>query len=411
MKFLHLSTTDSGGAAGAAIRIHRALVAAGQSSRLLVAVKRNDAPDTEALDRLRDRAWKPVWQRLNAAALRLGSRTQRPLFSPALFTHGGMANHPAVAEADVVCLYWIAGMLSARAIAALPRPVVWRLSDEWAYTGGCHYAGDCPGFMHSCGTCPVLGSRARHDLSRLGLGRRVAALAGRPLTIVAPSRWIAARAAASRVFAQARIVHVATGVDLKVFAPTDRTAARAALDLPQAAKLIVFGAAGGEADPRKGFDLLRASLARLVAAGQGDGAMLAIFGSDEAPRLDLPVRTLGVIREPSRLALLLAAADAVGVPSRQDNLPQVAIEAAACGAPVVAFDVGGIGDAVRHRESGWLAAPESPEALAEGFAWAFAAGSAPRRAARRLAEAEFDLARQAQKFLAVAASAVAGSRP
>jgi len=64
-----------------------------------------------------------------------------------------------------------------------------------------------------------------------------------------------------------------------------------------------------------------------------------------------------------------AAADVVAVPSRLDNLPQVATEAAACGRPVVAFDVGGLPDIVEHRRTGYLARPEDADDLARGLHW------------------------------------------
>jgi len=53
-----------------------------------------------------------------------------------------------------------------------------------------------------------------------------------------------------------------------------------------------------------------------------------------------------------------------------DNLPQSATEAIACGTPVVAFDQGGMADVIAHRQTGWLAEPFDPEALAQGIRWA-----------------------------------------
>jgi glycosyltransferase involved in cell wall biosynthesis len=57
------------------------------------------------------------------------------------------------------------------------------------------------------------------------------------------------------------------------------------------------------------------------------------------------------------------------VPSRQDNLPNTAIEAHACGVPVVAFNIGGLPDIVEHQQSGWLAPPFEVDSLAKGILW------------------------------------------
>ena len=57
------------------------------------------------------------------------------------------------------------------------------------------------------------------------------------------------------------------------------------------------------------------------------------------------------------------------VPSRQDNLPNTAVEAHACGAPVVAFRTGGLPDIVEHKRTGYLAQPFDTQDLAAGISW------------------------------------------
>ena len=57
------------------------------------------------------------------------------------------------------------------------------------------------------------------------------------------------------------------------------------------------------------------------------------------------------------------------MPSRQENLPQTATEAQACGCPVVAFNTTGLNDVVEHEQSGYLAEPFSSNDLAKGIMW------------------------------------------
>jgi glycosyltransferase involved in cell wall biosynthesis len=119
---------------------------------------------------------------------------------------------------------------------------------------------------------------------------------------------------------------------------------------------------------------------------------------------------LGVLGE-EEMASAYAAADVCVLPSRADNFPNTAVESAACGTPVVAFRVGGIPEVVRHLETGWLAEPGQPASLAGGIRTLLDLAELRLRlgaAARRHAEAELDLALQAQRLGELYRSVAAG---
>jgi glycosyltransferase involved in cell wall biosynthesis len=63
------------------------------------------------------------------------------------------------------------------------------------------------------------------------------------------------------------------------------------------------------------------------------------------------------------MAVAYNAADVVAIPSEEDNLPNVGIEALCCGTPVVGFNIGGIPDMVQHGQNGLLTTAISGEAL------------------------------------------------
>ena len=127
---------------------------------------------------------------------------------------------------------------------------------------------------------------------------------------------------------------------------------------------------GGSRDPRKGFDLLLNALGHLHS--ELKDLHLVVFGQHpprQPPDLGFPVHYTGHLHDDLSLRALYSAADALAIPSRQDNLPNTGLESLACGTPVVAFDIGGLPDIVEHQRSGYLAKAFDTQDLANGISW------------------------------------------
>ena len=281
-------------------------------------------------------------------------------------------------DAQILNLHWVQeGMLSVRDIGRLQKPIVWTLHDMWAFCGGEHYAEDGPAarFRRGYDRSDRPPGERGPDLNRMTWESKRRHWAGQKFTLVCPSRWLAECAAGSILFADASVHVIPNALDTGgLWRPIPRETARAALRLPTDRRLVLMGAEGGTADPRKGGDLLRETIDRVTARARDDTGdiELVIYGQSTPTQLEhwpCPVHWLGQVRDDRVLVLAYSAADAVVVPSRQDNLPNAAVEAQACGTPVVAFDVGGLSDIVTHRVSGWLAKPFDVDDLAEGVLW------------------------------------------
>ena len=160
-----------------------------------------------------------------------------------------------------------------------------------------------------------------------------------------------------------RVEIVAPGVEHALFSPGDPDGARAALGLGPGPVLLFVG----RVQPLKGLDLAVATLDAL-GAHVGRAQLLVVGGPSgqqgraelaRARRLveanGLAERVRFVAPQPHhRLATYYRAADVVLVPSRSESFGLVALEAAACGAPVVAAEVGGLRALVRHGRTGYL---------------------------------------------------------
>ena len=169
-----------------------------------------------------------------------------------------------------------------------------------------------------------------------------------------------------------RIELVPPGVDHAFFSPGDRAGARAALGLDDRPTLLFVG----RIQPLKGLTIAVSALAelaeptaRLLVVGGPSGT----DGPAELERVhqmidDLDLRDRVEFVEPQehhRLSTYYRAADVVVVPSRSESFGLVALEAAACGVPVVAAAVGGLRTLVEDGISGHLVDSRRPTDFAE----------------------------------------------
>lgn len=371
MNVLMLSTFDArGGAAIAARRLHTGLRRIGVDSRMLVQEKGSDDPFViEPATPLR-RALAAFRPMLDSLPLKRYPKRQRITFSPAVLPDR-LDRHVARLNPLIVHLHWVAaGFMRIETLAKLNKPLVWTLHDCWAFTGGCHYPFDCTGYHETCGTCPILGSSRKQDLTSRVWARKRKAWERLDLTVITPSNWLADCSRSSSLFRDRRIEVIPNGLDTKRFQPIDQGTARDILSLPRDRKLILFGGVRASDDKRKGFHYLTEALRSISVKELGSKTDVLIFGSpepDNEPALGMNMHFTGHIHDDVTLSLLYSAADVFVAPSIQDNLPNTVMEAAACGTPSVAFDIGGLPDLVENGRTGYLAQPFEANELAMGI--------------------------------------------
>jgi D-inositol-3-phosphate glycosyltransferase len=216
---------------------------------------------------------------------------------------------------------------------------------------------------------------------------------------------------------------VSPGVDLDHFRPGDTARARQELGLPTGAVVLAFV---GRIQPLKAPDVLLRAAAELLARRPElrEKLRVLVVGGPSGSGLARPEGLQGLARElgiadvtafrPPRsgadLATVYRAADVVAVPSHNESFGLVALEAQACGTPVVAASVGGLPIAVSDGVSGLLVDGHRTADWASRFGELVTAPAERARMARAAADhaRQFSWRRTTENLLA--AYAGAGSR-
>ncbi|MEI3651314.1 MAG: glycosyltransferase family 4 protein [Dolichospermum lemmermannii FEM_B0920] len=408
MKPLLLNTSDIiGGAARAAYRLHQGLKNIGVDSQMLVQNKQSDDYSVIAPVSKLSKGIGKLTPTLDSIPLQIYPQRDRSTYS-VQWLLDNLAAQVAQINPDVINLHWInGGYLKIETIAKFNKPIVWTLHDMWAFTGGCHYNGDCMNYTNSCGACPQLHSNKKKDLSRWIWQRKTKAWQNLNLTIVTPSHWLAKCAASSSLLKDVRIEVIPNGLDTKQYKPIEKSVARSILGLPEDKQLILFGAMSATSDPRKGFNFLQSALQNLSQSGWRERVELVVFGASQPKNpteLGFKSHYLGRLNDDISLSLVYAAADVFLAPSVQDNLPNTVMESLACGTPCVAFDIGGMPDMIEHQQNGYLAKAFDIEDLARGIAWVLEDKHrwvALSQRGREKVENDFTVKAQAEKYISL----------
>lgn len=376
----------AGGAARAAFRLHEALQGQGISSTMLVRRKDSDEPNVIGPTKARSL--------LHLSKARAVSGVAKALFktkNPVMHSFGVIPTRlrfdNAIQTADVVNLHWVGlEMMSIGDIGALSKPCVWTMHDMWSFCGAEHYTADDRwrrGYSASSRAATEEGLDLNRAIWRLKQSRWK-----RPITLVSPSRWLASLARESPLTSQWNVRVIPNAINTEAWKPIESDVAKRILGISRDRKLVVFGSMGGAEDHRKGFDLLTEALTLLG----DDHPELLVGVIGKALRKSIGVvetKFFGHISDDIALRVIYSAADAVVLPSRMDNLPNIGVESLACGTPLVAFNVGGMPDLIAHGVTGYLAKPFDTTDLATGIRDVALRGVLDRGKCREAAENTF----------------------
>jgi glycosyltransferase involved in cell wall biosynthesis len=396
-----------GGADRSATNLHLGLLLNGINSTMLVEKSMGCVPSTQEAGGT-SQPWRKNIEEI------LIWRNRMPISNTyySLNLPGSMnLDHELLRDADVINLHWVAGSLSASSIAKLVsfgKPIVWTLHDARPLTGGCHFPADCRNYEKTCTNCPQL----KWDCGGLieyGRSSLMQAVQTAQVHFVAPSSWMRDMAASSANARENDISVIPYGVDQKIFSPGKQSEARRSLGLDCEATYILLAAHSVD-ERRKGCLEAVAILKRLaqhevlrdqIAVGK-IRLLLCGKGSEGLTIPDWFCENVGYLAQDS-MPLLYRSADILLFTSIQDNLPNVVLEAMACGLPVVAHDLPGVRDLLGENHSTGIIVPVGdPKQGAEALAFIINNGNFKKElgfAASKRIEGHFSLNLQAVEYI------------
>lgn len=271
---------------------------------------------------------------------RVASRWERhhALHSVAQLHSFGLPLQGAFRRADVVHYQIIHdGFFSILALPFLSRlkPSVWTWHDPWTMTGHCIYPMECERWKIGCGECPDLERpfAVSHDNTRTGFALKKWTVENSPINIVLASRWMMKMAAESPIGKHAKLHHIPFGLDLKRYRPRDPGPAREKFGVRPGHVVI---AVRGYDSPFKGVREFVAALERIdtpvcVLSMQDVGRFDGLIGKHQIISLDWS-------DDEDQLVDAYTASDFFVMPSTAEAFGLMAVEAMACGKPVIVFE-------------------------------------------------------------------------
>jgi glycosyltransferase involved in cell wall biosynthesis len=390
LRILQVSAVDNqGGAAKVATKLFEAYAARGHRSWLAVGVKRSKEANIFSISHAPGaRGWGRPWWSLHDRVRSYSGRASRAtafIASPQKildnfrgvenFTFPGTQRLLGLApEApDVVHLHNLHGFFGyfdLREIQKLSRavPMVVTLHDSWMFTGHCAIPFDCNRWESGCGSCPYLDTypAVRRDSTDRNWLRKKQIYKNSSLFVAAPSRWLLERAKVS-ILSESMVGTrlIPNGVDLSIFRPTEKASARERIGLPQDQRILLFSGFSPASSPFKDFPTLRTAAELLGRLGT-DITLVVLGGTGETQRMGrVTIRFAGYEIDEAKVAPFYQAADIYihAAHMGAENGGSLAVlEALACGAPVVATDVGAISEQVKSLRSASSGGPHRSDA-------------------------------------------------
>ena len=359
LRILHISKSDSGGAGIAAFRLHQAMVNNGIDSKMLClqTFRQQESSVTKFSDSIFRKILRSTRLPFNKFIKNeriLKSRGGKYDSFSFIESDYQVHNHPLVHEADVINLHFINGFVDySTFFENVKKPIFWTLHDRNPFQGGFHLSYDIKANQENLGDIEEFLSK-----EKLKIYKKC-----KNLIIITLNQQMFNLSTKSEHFSGRLNYIIPNTLDTNIFEKSDKNEQRMKFSLPINKKIFLFISYYAD-NFNKGGDILSEAVEALKDV---DMAFYRVGQSDQVNKINTSVINLGSISDETTMANLYSAVDAIIIASREENLPNVMLEALTCGTPVICTPVGGCLDIIENRKNGLITRDFTSESLSEAI--------------------------------------------
>lgn len=365
-KILHISYSDiSGGAAINCYRIHKALKKSDKfQSKMLVINKISKNKDIYILENFLFDIIHFIKVKFSFNLLKIISLLFKESFNISrslnIFSSPSILKKINEIDPDLVHLHWVNNeMISLKNIASIKKPLVWTLSDLWAFSGIDHYHYD---YLKK-NTFLLLINKFFFNKKKIYFKNIN--------KIICISSWQKKKCIVSKMFHKPKIDKIPCLIDMeewskkKIKKKNDHNKNKTKYSL-------LFINSMSSKDPRKGFHFLLQSLSKIK---DKSNLKLIIIGEADEENLKKNKIRYKIINknffgDVKKISKYYLQADVLLMPSLEEAFGQTALEASCIGLPVVGFKNTGLSDIIIHKKTGYLAKYLNTKDFIDGIDWA-----------------------------------------
>ena len=276
-------------------------------------------------------------------------------------------------KADIIHLHLIHNYTNF-SILSLPKlsrkkTIFWTLPDPWAFTGGCEHSFDCEKWKTGCkAICPYPRAKSIFQSYAPFFHWKIKkyVYSNSDINLIVASQWMKDRVSISPLLKHLTCHLIPFGIDVNLFCPGDKLKTREKLGIDSSHRVIAFRDPGYKTDKFKGMKWLMEALQIFEPE---IATVLLIFQDGEA--FEILSNKYKIIRTGwitgEEMSSALSAADIFLMPSIQESFGLMAVEAMACGLPVVVFEGSALPSIIKAPIGGLAVPAKNSQGLADAI--------------------------------------------